>query len=182
MKNAGLLAGAHHFGQPSTVANSAQQQASFFYNNGGKWTADGKTLPGALLIQEKPGTAVGGPGSPFCWGMTAPQMTQWIFNFMSALKNLYGGKKPVLYTDLRFWKACTNNWWGMGANGFNAPIMIANAQAGLTANPPLPTGYTHYTFWVYQINAPVNGVSKPTYKVYYDGTLAQLKSWTVTKP
>src|SRR5699024_8711764 len=40
----GMIRGAYHFGNPDTSGGA--EQARFFVQNGGGWSADGKTLPG----------------------------------------------------------------------------------------------------------------------------------------
>lgn len=44
---AGLIRGAYHFALPDVSSGAAQ--ASYFVANGGGWSADGRTLPGAPL-------------------------------------------------------------------------------------------------------------------------------------
>ncbi|GIM94689.1 hypothetical protein Ato02nite_064820 [Paractinoplanes toevensis] len=41
-----MIRGAHHFALPNRSSGSAQ--ADFFVGRGGGWSADGRTLPGAL--------------------------------------------------------------------------------------------------------------------------------------
>jgi GH25 family lysozyme M1 (1,4-beta-N-acetylmuramidase) len=47
--NVGLIRGGYHFAQPS--AGSGADQANFFLANGGGWSSDGRTLPGALDLE-----------------------------------------------------------------------------------------------------------------------------------
>jgi GH25 family lysozyme M1 (1,4-beta-N-acetylmuramidase) len=47
--NAGIIRGAYHFAHPDT--SSGATQATYFLAHGGGWSADGKTLPGALDIE-----------------------------------------------------------------------------------------------------------------------------------
>jgi GH25 family lysozyme M1 (1,4-beta-N-acetylmuramidase) len=49
--NAGMIRGAYHFGLPNA---SAIAQADYFVSHGGKWSADGRTLPPALDIEYNP--------------------------------------------------------------------------------------------------------------------------------
>ena len=46
---AGLIRGAYHFARPDSSSGAAQ--AKYFASNGGGWTSDGITLPGALDIE-----------------------------------------------------------------------------------------------------------------------------------
>ncbi|CAE6500562.1 unnamed protein product, partial [Rhizoctonia solani] len=45
----GMVRGAYHFARPDRASGAAQ--ANYFLQYGGKWTADGKTLPGMLDIE-----------------------------------------------------------------------------------------------------------------------------------
>lgn len=49
--NAGVIRGAYHFARPDI--SSGATQATYFTTNGGGWSADGITLPGALDIECK---------------------------------------------------------------------------------------------------------------------------------
>ena len=46
---AGLIRGGYHFARPDVASGAAQ--ANYFASNGGGWTGDGRTLPGALDIE-----------------------------------------------------------------------------------------------------------------------------------
>ncbi len=48
----GMIRGAYHFARPDR--SSGASQASFFVRSGGAWSADGKTLPGALDMEYNP--------------------------------------------------------------------------------------------------------------------------------
>ena len=47
-----IIRGAYHFALPNDSSGAAQ--ASYFVANGGGWSADGRTLPGALDIEYNP--------------------------------------------------------------------------------------------------------------------------------
>ena len=59
-----MVRGAYHFANPRT--SSGADQARYFVQNGGAWTADGKTLPGLLDIEFNPYPAYGNT----CYNMT----------------------------------------------------------------------------------------------------------------
>src|SRR5690242_15584804 len=50
--NVGMIRGSYHFARPDTTSGATQ--ADYFVNHGGGWSADGKTLPGALDIEYNP--------------------------------------------------------------------------------------------------------------------------------
>ncbi|QRW04875.1 lysozyme [Ceratobasidium sp. AG-Ba] len=64
--NAGIIRGAYHFARPDV--SSGATQANYFLAHGGGWSADGKTLPGALDIEYNPYGAT-------CYGLSAASMT-----------------------------------------------------------------------------------------------------------
>ncbi|KAF7721769.1 hypothetical protein EC973_004142 [Apophysomyces ossiformis] len=92
----GLMRGAYHFAHPDTSSGAAQ--ANFFLAHGGGWSADGRTLPGALDIEYNPNKA----GSR-CYGLSANAMTAWIRDF-SDTYHAKTGRYPVIYTTTDWWK------------------------------------------------------------------------------
>ncbi|KAG1728167.1 glycoside hydrolase family 25 protein [Suillus paluster] len=70
--DAGLIRGGYHFAHPDLSTGATQ--ADYFLANGGGWSADGITLPGALDIEYNPS------GSE-CYGLTTSQMVSWIQSF-----------------------------------------------------------------------------------------------------
>jgi GH25 family lysozyme M1 (1,4-beta-N-acetylmuramidase) len=139
--NAGKIRGAYHFGIPNNSGGATQ--ADYFIAHGGGWSADGKTLPGALDIEYNP------YGST-CYGLTHSQMTSWIHAFV----NEYAYREhvyPVIYSTYNWWSTCTGNASGFSSND---PFWIACycSSAGT-----LPAGYTYYTFWQYASSGPEPG-------------------------
>ena len=140
--NAGLIRGAYHFAIPNN--SSGQSQAAYFIKHGGGWSADGKTLPGALDIEYNP------YGSE-CYGFTSSQMKAWIQNFVTEyafLEHAY----PVIYSTTDWWSTCTGN-----ATRFHNldPLWIANY--GASGGGPLPGSWGFYTFWQYSSSGRLPG-------------------------
>jgi GH25 family lysozyme M1 (1,4-beta-N-acetylmuramidase) len=130
---AGLIRGAYHFALPNQSSGTAQ--ASYFVANGGGWTADGRTLPGALDIEYNPY----GAG---CYGLSPSAMVSWIASFndtYEALTSVW----PVIYTTAGWWAACTGNYGGFASQD---PLWIASDH---TTAGTLPAGWSTYTFWQY---------------------------------
>jgi GH25 family lysozyme M1 (1,4-beta-N-acetylmuramidase) len=151
----GLIRGAYHFGIPDN--STGQAQADYFVDNGGGWSADGTTLPGALDIEYNP------YGSE-CYGLTTSAMTTWIWDFVD--EYAYDtGVYPVIYTTTDWWSACTGD-----ASGFQDydPLWIACycSSAGT-----LPAGYTVYTFWQY-----ADSGSEPGDQDYFNGAYSRLQA------
>jgi GH25 family lysozyme M1 (1,4-beta-N-acetylmuramidase) len=130
---AGLIRGAYHFALPNE--SSGAVQASFFVANGGGWSADGRTLPGALDIEYN-------PYGPECYGLSKAAMVSWIASFTDTYQSLTT-VWPVIYAASDWWATCTGNYAGFAADD---PLWIASS--GLTAGA-LPAGWGTYTFWQY---------------------------------
>ena len=140
--NAGLIRGAYHFAIPNN--SSGQSQADYFIRHGGGWSADGKTLPGALDIEYNP------YGSE-CYGLTDSQMVSWLHNFA----NEYAFREhvyPVIYSTTDWWSTCTGN-----SSGFSSkdPLWVANYSA--SHGGTLPRGWGFYTFWQYRSSGSLPG-------------------------
>jgi GH25 family lysozyme M1 (1,4-beta-N-acetylmuramidase) len=151
----GVLRGAYHFAIPSNSSGAAQ--ANYFVQHGGKWSRDGKTLPGALDIEYNPYGAE-------CYGLNHAQMKAWIWAFDQQYAR-DTGVFPVLYTNTTWWKKCTGN-----TSGFEHwdPLWISCycKNAG-----PLPAGYQFYTFWQY-----ADSGSLPGDQDVFNGTYSRLKA------
>ncbi|NBE51228.1 lysozyme [Streptomyces boluensis] len=139
--NVGMIRGSYHFATPNTTGGAAQ--ADYFVNNGGGWSKDGKTLPGALDIEWNPYGAQ-------CFGKTQAGMVSWIWDFVNRYKTRTG-RYPVIYTATSWWKTCTGNYSGFAANH---PLWIARYN---TTPGELPAGWGFYTMWQYTSSGPIVG-------------------------
>ncbi|MFE7170729.1 lysozyme [Streptomyces sp. NPDC057616] len=134
----GMVRGAYHFATPDTTSGTTQ--ADYFLAHGGGWTADGKTLPGALDIEWNPyGDA--------CYGMSKSAMVTWIGDFLNRYK-ARTHRDAVIYTATAWWSDCTGNYNGFGATN---PLWIARYAS--TAGT-LPAGWKSYTMWQYTSSGP----------------------------
>jgi GH25 family lysozyme M1 (1,4-beta-N-acetylmuramidase) len=149
---AGLIRGAYHFALPSQSSGAAQ--ASYFVANGGGWTADGQTLPGALDIEYNPYGAE-------CYGLSQSAMVSWIASFLDTYQALTS-VWPVIYTTGDWWATCTGNYGGFGGQD---PLWIASS----TTPGTLPGGWSTYTFWQYASDGTFPGDQD-----IFNGTSAQL--------
>ena len=126
---AGLLRGAYHFALPNQSTGAAQ--ASYFVANGGGWTGDGRTLPGALDIEYNPYGAE-------CYGLSQAAMVSWIASFADTYEALTS-VWPVIYTAADWWDTCTGDYGGFASQD---PLwMPAYGSGGST----LPAGWSFYT-------------------------------------
>ncbi|HTJ72230.1 MAG TPA: lysozyme [Actinospica sp.] len=156
--NYGVIRGSYHFAVPSNSSGTAQ--ADYFIAHGGGWSADGKTLPGALDIEYNPyGKA--------CYGLSAGQMVNWIKNFVTE----YAAREhafPVIYSTTDWWRTCTGN---SAAFANDDPVWIANyGRSGGT----LPNGWNYYSFWQYSDSGP-----QPGDQDVFNGGYPQLRTLAV---
>ncbi len=153
--NVGMIRGAYHFATPDTSSGAAQ--ADYFVNNGGGWSADGKTLPPMLDIEYNPYGAE-------CYGLSQAAMVSWISDFSNEV-NARTGRYPTIYTTTDWWTTCTGN---SGSFGGNNPLFIANYNG---TPDPLPAGWGYQTFWQYADSGTFPGDQD-----YFNGPLSGLQS------
>jgi GH25 family lysozyme M1 (1,4-beta-N-acetylmuramidase) len=150
----GMIRGAYHFGIPSSPAIA---QANYFVAHGGKWSADGKTLPPALDIEYNPYGAS-------CYGLSPSAMVTWLKTFANQVHKK-AGRYPVIYTTTDWWRTCTGN---SSALAKTDPIWIANWS---NSAGTLPAGWKTWKFWQYS-----NGGGVLDRDVFHGG-LAALKKF-----
>ncbi|RSS55538.1 lysozyme [Streptomyces sp. WAC01280] len=139
--NIGMIRGTYHFATPDTTTGTAQ--ADYFVNNGGGWSADGRTLPGVLDIEWNPYGAT-------CYGKTQAGMVTWIRDFLNRYK-ARTGRDAVIYTATSWWTQCTGNYSGFAATN---PLWVARYAATVGE---LPAGWQYYTMWQYTSSGPTVG-------------------------
>lgn len=156
-KDAGLMAGAYHFGRPS---GSATGQADRLLQTTGGYQNDGKTLPPVLDLEVDPNT--GG-----CYGKSAAGMHEWTQEFISHIKG-ETGKDPIIYASPSFWQNCMDSSGAFSNN----PLWLASYGVD---DPKVPGGWDEYTFWQYSETGSVDGVSGPVDTNKFQGTGEDLK-------
>jgi GH25 family lysozyme M1 (1,4-beta-N-acetylmuramidase) len=135
----GMIRGAYHFALPNV--SSGAVQANFFVDHGGGWSADGKTLPGALDIEYN-------PYGETCYGLGAAGMVAWIKDF-SDTYHARTGRWPTIYTTTNWWSQCTGN---QGDFSSTNPLWVARYAQAPGA---LPFNWQVYTFWQYS-SSPID--------------------------
>jgi lysozyme len=135
--NQGFIRGAYHFALPDR--SSGATQANFFSSNGGGWSGDGKTLPGALDMEYNPYGAT-------CYGLSKSAMTSWIKSFSDTYKARWN-KYPAIYTSTSWWSQCVSGDFS-GTN----PLWVAR-YAGSVGT--LPCCWGQYTVWQYS-SSPID--------------------------
>lgn len=129
----GMVRGAYHFAAPDSSGGAAQ--ANYFVDHGGRWSADGRTLPGALDIEWNPyGDA--------CYGKSKSGMVAWIRDFLNRYK-ARTGRQAVIYTATNWWNSCTGGYKGFGSTN---PLWVARYGSSVGE---LPAGWSSYTMWQY---------------------------------
>ena len=153
--NVGMIRGAYHFATPDTSGGATQ--ADYFISHGGGWSADGKTLPGALDIEYNPYGAT-------CYGKSASSMVSWIHAFANEYHSREG-VYPVIYSTYDWWRTCTGNNGGFATT---SPFWIARYSSSAGT---LPAGYGYYTFWQYADSGVFPGDQD-----YFNGDTTRLKA------
>jgi GH25 family lysozyme M1 (1,4-beta-N-acetylmuramidase) len=153
---AGVIRGAYHFARPSY--SSGYTQANYFASNGGAWSADNRTLPGALDLE----------GS--CAGLSQSSMRSWILSFYNQYK-ARTTRDVVIYTTASWWNTCTGSWTGMYTK---SPLWVAHWGV---STPTLPAGWAQYstwTMWQYTNCRSVSGISGCVDGDYFHGDRTRL--------
>ncbi|MGH3739165.1 MAG: GH25 family lysozyme [Micromonosporaceae bacterium] len=153
-RKAGMIRGAYHFALPDRSGGATQ--ARYFVANGGGWTADGKTLPGALDIEYNP------YGGGTCYGKSPRAMVRWIKDFSDTYQKKTG-RYPTIYSTTNWWQTCTGNSRAFGKTN---PLWLARYN---TTIGTLPSGWKHHTIWQYS--------SSPIDQNWFNGSYQRLKTF-----
>lgn len=138
--DAGIIRGAYHFARPA--ASSGKEQAQYFLDNGGGWTNDGKTLPGALDIEFN-------PDGDTCYGLSTTDMVAWIQEFSDTYKAA-AGRPPTIYTTTSWWNQCT----GSNSDFGDHPLWLAR-YADSAGDPP--AGWDTHSIWQFADSGTLAG-------------------------
>lgn len=153
----GMIRGAYHFAIPNW--SSGADQARYFVQNGGGWSADGYTMPPVLDFEFNPyeGRTINGfYFGNTCYNMSPSQLTSWVQDFGSTMRSLTG-RLPAIYTNTSWWNQCLGNPAGFG----DYPLWIAAYPPSPTNNAgPVPTAsWSAYSVWQYSSTGPFAGDS-----------------------
>ena len=149
---AGLLTGGYHYARPA--ASDGATQARYFTAHGGAWNPDGRTLPGALDLEQSTSGAR-------CHGLSVAAMRTWVTSFVSTYTHL-NGRSPVIYVKAEVWRECLGDSTAFGGS----PLWLYDHDGG----PTLPVGWQRPTLWQ---RAIVDGLDR---NVFF-GTPDQLVAW-----
>ncbi|MCO4263776.1 lysozyme M1 [Pseudarthrobacter sp. MDT3-26] len=156
-RNVGMVRGAYHFAIPNW--SSGADQARYFVQNGGGWTADGYTMPPVLDFEFNPyeGRTINGfYFGNTCYGMSPAQLGSWVRDFGNTMQSLTG-RVPVIYTNTSWWNQCLGNPSGFG----DYPLWVAAYPSSPTNNAgPVPSAsWSTYSIWQYSSTGPLAGDS-----------------------
>ncbi|WP_424826402.1 GH25 family lysozyme [Rothia mucilaginosa] len=151
----GMVRGAYHFANPRT--SSGADQARYFVQNGGGWSADGQTLPGLLDIEFNPYPAYGNT----CYNMTPAQLTAWTRDFVDTYRSLTS-RAPMVYTATSWWSQC------VGSTQFGT--LLLHLASYSTVVGAIPAGWSGYDIWQFTDSGPFVGDSN-----FFPGTVNDLK-------
>ncbi|KAG8953576.1 hypothetical protein FRC03_011723 [Tulasnella sp. 419] len=153
---AGLICGAYHAALPSQ--GSGSDQAKYFINNGGNWSKHDKNkLPGSVAIY------VDDDESQECYGLQASAIVKWLHDFSDEYYH-ETGRYPVIATQYKWWKKCTNN---------DSSFKSTNAL-GLIGSSNVPGGWDHWSFLEYDLG---NGEATYPGQVRWYGSSSSLKKF-----
>ncbi|MGF9646679.1 GH25 family lysozyme [Pseudarthrobacter oxydans] len=156
-RNVGMIRGAYHFAIPNW--SSGADQARYFVQNGGGWSADGYTMPPVLDFEFNPyeGRTINGfYFGNTCYNMSPAQLQSWVRDFGNTMQSLTG-RLPVIYTNTSWWNQCLGNPAGFG----DYPLWVAAYPSSPTNNAgPVPTAsWSTYSIWQYSSTGPFAGDS-----------------------
>ena len=135
-KSVGLKRSAYHFAHPSV---SAVEQAQYFVgaveSAGG--FRDNSTMQLMLDLEDSDKLSSG-------------EVWAWVQSFMGEVQRLTG-KPGIIYTGYYFWRDNVGN----PTDNLNAPLWIA----AYIASPLIPPAWSTWTFWQYDDNGKLPGIT-----------------------
>jgi GH25 family lysozyme M1 (1,4-beta-N-acetylmuramidase) len=137
----GIVVGAYHFAQPSTVVGNGAAQADHFIDTAQPQV--GEILP--VLDLERTN------------GLTDPQMIAWVREFLQRVQDRIG-VRAIIYCSPNFWKTYMSDTTWFAQNGYQV-LWIAHWTTATT--PSLPAGGwsgNGWTFWQYTSSGSVAGI------------------------
>lgn len=140
--DAGLAHGAYHFARPD--GGDPVGEADYFLDNGGGWSADGRTLPALLDLE-------GYHNLPANYGLTPTEMQNWIAAFCDRY-TAQAGRAPIIYSNYYWYSENVGAWAPEGV-----PLHLAAYQASAPTRIPAP--WTAWDMWQYSDSGPFAGDS-----------------------
>lgn len=159
---AGLFTGTYELAAPNT--GTGAQQATWYLQHGGGWTADGRTLPPMLDMEVNP-AATSTQTALRCYNLSPAAMRSWIQQYSATIEKATG-RLPLIYANQDFWGSCVSNSSAFVAN----QLFVASYKS--TSTPVMPGGFPRWAMWQYSqtTNAPYPGDQDR-----FNGTLSSLR-------
>jgi GH25 family lysozyme M1 (1,4-beta-N-acetylmuramidase) len=171
-RSVGMIRGAYHFAIPNW--SSGADQARYFVQSGGSWSADGYTMPPVLDLEFNPyaGRTINGfYFGDTCYGMSGAQIASWVRDFGNTMRSLTG-RLPAIYTNTSWWNQCLGNQTGFG----DYPLWVAAYPSSPSDNAgAVPAGWPTYSIWQYSSTGPFSGDSN-----VWNGDYASLRQFAGT--
>jgi GH25 family lysozyme M1 (1,4-beta-N-acetylmuramidase) len=136
---AGRYVGAYVFARPDL--GRPVEQAEHFLRHA-RFTRDRQTLVPFVDLE----WPYDGVRADACYNLNPEQMRAWIGAFINRIQRA-AGRKPMIYTNTRWWNPCTGNDTSYGDH----PLDIANYSS---KPPQLPAGWRTFALWQYQPGNP----------------------------
>lgn len=158
-RQAGLLVGTYHFARPDRSNGVAQ--ARYFLANGGRWSPDGKTLPGVLDLEASAGDG--------CYGKKPDELRRWTKSFLDTYKAATG-KDAIIYTSTSWWNRCM----GAGTQFRDNPLWIARYNTPSAGE--IPGEWKTRLIWQYTDKGSFKGAPGPYDRNRFNGTESELRA------
>lgn len=143
--DAGLTVTGYHFAIPNVSGGAAQ--ADFAVSHLGD-AASGRPRALAVDLEYDPYTATDHTSQ--CYGMSPPELVDWISAFSSEARRLTG-QTPAVYTTAAWWSACA----GDSAAFSSASLWVAGYGSG---RPARPGAWRSWAVWQYTSAGTVPGI------------------------
>jgi GH25 family lysozyme M1 (1,4-beta-N-acetylmuramidase) len=152
-KAAGLLVGAYHFAQPSSVAGNGAAQADHFL--AAATPASGELFP--VLDLERSN------------GLGTAALTTWVRGYLDRIYQRTG-VRAIIYCSPNFWRTYMGdtNWFSL--NGYEVLWIAHWTTAPAPSLPAGGWGGDGWTFWQYSSSGSVPGISGRVDLNRYNGT------------
>jgi GH25 family lysozyme M1 (1,4-beta-N-acetylmuramidase) len=157
---AGLFTGTYELAAPNT--GTGAQQATWYLQHGGGWTADGRTLPPMLDLEVNP-AATPTQKALRCYDLSPAALRSWIQQYSATIEDATG-RLPLIYANQDFWGSCLSNSSAFVANQL---FVASYTSAGA---PAMPGGFSRYALWQYAA-----GGTYPGDQDRFAGTVAALR-------
>ncbi len=181
-KAAGVLIGAYYYAQPDVDVGTAgaDTEAAFFWSVAGPYITGGGTYLMPMLDLEANVTAVNPPYTQATLSAWVNEWCQDIVNYAAAAGVVV---KPVVYTFISYANGTSGDGPGLDSTIIQWPLNMANTGTGQnqqTGAPLATSPWSTWTFWQYDQQASVLGVSGNCDVDVFNGTATTLLNYVIS--